>query len=161
METGDVVFVRGHGPIDKMVELFSGEFSHTAIFTSPNTIFEAQYGVLSHTVPFHYKDYCVVRLPFTKEEISKTNSIVKGLSGKKYNYREIPWILLQIIFGKHLIPNWVDPKEMICSEADVEFLEGIGFLKTDKSLEDITPTELFDHLLKIGGVVYYDTAGQQ
>jgi hypothetical protein len=55
----------------------------------------------------------------------------------------------------------VDPKEMICSEADVEFLEGIGFLKTDKSLEDITPTELFDHLLKIGGVVYYDTAGQQ
>jgi hypothetical protein len=143
MKAGDIVFVRGHGIIDKAIEFFDkGQFSHCAIAVSETEIVESQYGTRVKRVPMTYTDIEIVSFPLTPEQQQKViNNAMKHI-GQHYDILAIVWYVLT---GK-LSP--LRPNHEVCSELVTMVLTESGLWSGS---EVITPNGLYKKLKTLGG----------
>lgn len=143
---GDVVFIRGKGPISSIIRLFDrGEFSHVAIFVSDTEIIEAEYSTRVRIVEFDYEDYEIVPMNFTAEEALEIRNVAELLLGRWYDYFYVFVLWLRLAFGKTLGDKYVnDPKKMICSELVAYILIHQG--RGSEELLSYTPNELYSAL---------------
>lgn len=89
MQAGDIVFVRGHTPMSRLIRFFDrGEFSHVAIAVSKTHILEAQYGTRVRIVPFRFnlEDCEIVDLGLTTQQRWKIKDTCLWFVGKRYDY---------------------------------------------------------------------------
>jgi hypothetical protein len=158
-ESGDIIFIRGKGPLSRLITLFDGKFSHVCLAVTNKKIFEAQYLTKSSIVDFYYNETSdpslVLRLPLSSTQKIEVPELALQLTGKRYNYIEILIIMLKIIFGKKRIPNWYSPNAMICCESVAILLENLGFIKDRNELIDCDISDLEEELIKRGGKVVY------
>lgn len=146
---GDILFVRGHNPLSKLVEFFDGEFSHCAICCGGDSILETDFFTNSRIVLNHYDDYEIVRLPLTDKQRDKVTHLAVDMVGRHYDYIQILYYL-----GEHLLklnPKGIvnSPKNMICSELVVYLLlqlDVIDGVNLTNRLLDSTPNELYKFL---------------
>jgi hypothetical protein len=145
MKTGDIIFVRGHSPLSKIIRFFDkGRFSHVAIAVSETHIFEADWYTKAVIKPFHFDDFEIVDLEFTKEEME---IIVHGaiqLTGKWYDYWQIPWYIIKKLFNLKGKNRFNNPNMLICSEAVFDLLEKTNKIVSAKGLDiDVTPNQFY------------------
>jgi len=135
LEVGDIVFVRGHTALSKLVRLFDkGEFSHVAVAVSESHVIEAEWNTKSIITPFSHKDYEIIR--FDLSEVDKDRLIKKAiqLTGRWYDYPQ----MLGYMFHKET--QWGNPKKLICSEIAYELLFEVGIDVKDRN---IAPNQLY------------------
>lgn len=145
METGDVVFVRGHSFISRIIEYFDkGKFSHVAIFVSDNAIIEVEHNTKSRIVPFEYKDYEIINLELTNKQKEIIQELSFKLLGHKYDYRQMIGYLVRFFNKNYKIHN--SPKKYICSELVEIILQEVGYIPKDKKLRELSPNELYNYL---------------
>lgn len=150
MEVGDVVFVRGHTLLAKIIRLFDkGRFSHVCIAYSNDTVLETDFNKKVSINKFNYKDYEIVKLNLTEKQKEKLKIAVKHYLGDSYDYSQILYYVLRGIFGLHDSRWFNTPNEFICSELVYKVLTDIGYMNYDEKYKDITPNELYK-LLKTG-----------
>lgn len=137
MESGNLIFIRGHSVISNTVRLFDkGEFSHVAVAVSPTHIIEAKWNSKSIITPFTYEDYEVIDLNLTEEQKYRLIKRSIQLTGKRYDFPQ----LLRYIF-KGIKSG--SPKRLICSEIAYELLKVVGIDVQDRN---ISPNELYKYL---------------
>lgn len=133
METGDLIFVRGHSLISNIVRAVDkGEFSHVAMAVSPTHVIEAEWSTKSVITPVHYEDYEVVSLDLTEEQKDIIIKKAIQLTGRWYDYPQA----LGYLFSR----KWGSPKNLVCSEIVYLLLKEIGL---DLGNPDVTPNELY------------------
>ncbi|TCP19746.1 hypothetical protein EV207_1584 [Scopulibacillus darangshiensis] len=145
-QAGDLIFVRGHGPISRLIEWFDGEFSHVAIALSDQVILESQFFVNARIAQMSYEDIEVVDLRLNDED--RKAIIHKGLNmvGKYYDYGQLIWEGIMDILqlkGHNLLNS---PNRVICSEILVNLLLSIHWFDDPddiKYIKDTTPNELY------------------
>lgn len=138
MKSGDIIFVRGHSPISSAIKYFDrGEFSHVCMAVSSTHIIEAEYGMKSSIVPYHYKDVKIISLQLDSDKIEQLVKAAIELTGKRYDYIQI----LGYVFSE----KWGSPNKLICSELVYELLKVIGI---DAGSRFIEPNELYTLLCK-------------
>lgn len=142
MRAGDLVFVRGHSPLSRLILLFDkGKWSHCAVAVSDTEIIEAQYFTKVKISKLEkYTDYEVVPMFLSPEEQDKLIAIAKTLEGRWYDYKQIAYYVLRNIFKLDKEPFWNNPNALICSE-----LVFILFSAIDRIYGDayVTPNELY------------------
>jgi hypothetical protein len=156
MQTGDIIFVRGHNWISNAIKVFDkGQFSHVAIAVSSTHIFEAQGNTKTRIVKMNYKDYEIVRLPMTEKERQQVIAITNHMLNIDYDYMQIAGIVFNDLFGssRKIFNN---PRLLICSEAVDDILSQLNRKDFVSWNRDITPNELFEQLLKIPGAITAD-----
>lgn len=152
MQAGDIIFVGGNGPIDRLIRVFDhGPYNHVAIFVSDTEILEAQYNTKVHVIknPYHEPNYVtnVVSMKMTDEQVAKLNKLKDQYLGEGYDFGEIFLIFLRLEFGIRL-GQFNCPDEQICSELVARLLVGLGL--ADNKAIDLAPNELFKYLNKKG-----------
>ena len=138
MKPGDIVFVRGKGPISRIIRFYDkGDFSHVAIAVSRTHILEAQYYTKSRIYPFYFDDYEILRLDFTDEERQEVIKMGIQLCGKWYDYSQI--------LGYLLNKPRNNPNNLICSEMVATILSELGKLPASAVI-NLKPNELYNLL---------------
>lgn len=152
MELGDVIFVRGHNLISKIITFFDkGRFSHVGIAMSDNTILEIDVDKRANINPLRYDDYEIVSLNLTEEQKEKLKTVAKQYIGYEYDYSQLLYYVLRRFFKLHK-SGWLNtPNEFICSELVYKVLVDIGVLQYDERYKDITPNELYELLKGVKG----------
>jgi hypothetical protein len=144
-KTGDIVFVRGKSWISRTIKFFDrGEFSHVAVFISPEEIIEAEYSTTARIVPFEYPDYEIIKVNITFGQQERVKNIAKDLEGTRYDMFQIIRLFLKIVFGIKEVGKFNNLKQLACSElAGVLSMEmGYG----GEELINMTPNELYRYL---------------
>jgi hypothetical protein len=154
MQTGDIVFVRGHNWISNAIKIFDhGQFSHVAIAVSEHEIFEAHGNRKTQIVPMNYHDFEIIRLPMSDADREHVVNLAEGMLGIDYDYLQIAGILFNNLFGtsRKIFNN---PRLLICSEAVDDILSQLDLKEFVKWDRDITPNELFKQLSLIPGATW-------
>lgn len=152
MQCGDIIFVKGNSPLEKIIEYFDGDFSHCCIALSDQVILEAQYGTKSRITPFYFNDYEIVNLGLSDEQRQRVLEMGVNLVGHRYDLLEICSIFLRDAFDKNLKIN-NSPNNYICSELVEILLQEVGVVPNDKKLRDCTPNELYRYLKSLTEVI--------
>ncbi|MFC7392149.1 hypothetical protein [Scopulibacillus cellulosilyticus] len=145
-QAGDLIFVRGHGPISRLIEYFDGKFSHVAIALSSHVILESQMFVNVRVAQMDFDDYEVINLGLTDRQ--RDIIVHKGIDmvGKHYDYAQVIWQGVMDIFhlrGRNLLNS---PNKLICSEILINLLLAIHWFRDPKDIKNIkdkTPNELY------------------
>jgi len=147
IQVGDVIFIRGHTPIISwLIKLFDhGKFSHVCLFVSKTgEILEADIFMKSHIVPFKYKDYEVIRLNLTQEQINMIPTISLKYLNINYDYKLIFWYSIKDFFN--LKKPWNSPKSMICSEIVNLILYEIGAISEGIYMKVESPNRMYERM---------------
>lgn len=141
MQTGDLVFVRGHSLLSRLITLFDkGKWSHVAVAVSDTEIIEAAYFTKVRIRKMEYKDYEIAPMNLTFEEQKTIVELAKKLEGKWYDYKQILWYVLRNLFKVEKSPFWNNPNDLICSELVFILYSSIGKTYGDSF---VTPNELY------------------
>lgn len=155
MQIGSIIFIRGHSIFSDIIRYFDpGNFSHVAISVSPNGthVLESQRFINTRITPFYFDDYEVIDLGLTDQQKTKLVHLSIQMCGKNYDYLQLLKYALDD-FGINLKLN--NPNKFICSELISTVLYGIGKIKGDEWIRDLSPNELYQYLTsskKGGGV---------
>ncbi|QJT70396.1 hypothetical protein [Microcystis phage MaeS] len=141
MKAGDLVFVRGHSIISKLIRLFDeGKWTHVAIAVSETQIIEAQRFTRTKIVDMKYTDYEIVPMNLNPYEQGIITDSAKELEGTWYDYKLIAWLMLNELFRINKSPFWNNPNYLICSELVYLLYHQIG---RDYGDIYVTPNELY------------------
>lgn len=155
MQAGDIIFVRGHSPISRIIKLLDGEFSHVAIAVSDTHIFEAQRFTKSRITTLYFDDYEVLSLRLDKNNQERVRDLAKLMCGYKYDYWQVFGFLIEKLFGFDR-KNFMNSKDRyICSELIDIILFLLEIIPYNDYIGDLTPNELYRHLLTIESVDKY------
>lgn len=153
MKPGDLIFVKGKGPISELIEkIDGGPFSHVCMAMPFGTITESQYGVNTRDIPNPYSESEVVILDLglTDEERQELVNIHFKYLPYKYDLKQDIGILLHKIFSQlQTNKTWVNKNMLICSRYIVYMLNGIHYFRNKGYFYDptyLTPNPLFDTL---------------
>lgn len=149
MKSGDIIFVKGHGIIERLIEFFDkGRFSHVVIAVSDKDVLEAQYGTKSRVIPFYFESYEIVDLCLSELQRNRVKELSKELIGHKYDFIQVISYLIKDTFDrKFKVIN--NPNNYICSELVEVILQDIGVISNDKRLKNLTPNELYKYLITL------------
>ncbi|MFC9727554.1 MULTISPECIES: YiiX/YebB-like N1pC/P60 family cysteine hydrolase [Bacillus cereus group] len=155
MRQGDIVFLQGKSLISKAVRFFDkGTFSHVAIAMSETHILEADFDTRVSIVPLDKKQYNIIEvidLGLNQEERSRVVDMGTKVIGKKYDYMQIIWYILDKLLGLKGKNRLNNPNNYICSELVFVVLEEAGILeeltlKSGSRGIDMTPNQLYDFI---------------
>jgi hypothetical protein len=156
MNTGDLIFVRGKGPVSETIEIVDGgPFSHVCMAMPYNTITESQYIVNTRDIPNPYKEseITVVDLGLTDEERQALVNLHFKYLPYKYDLKQDIGILLHKLFNcLQTDKTWVNKNELICSRYMVYLLNDIDYFKNHAYFYDtsyLTPNSLYTVLAKL------------
>lgn len=147
MKTGDIVFVKGNGIVSRTIRLIDkGQFSHCAIIVKDNRVLEANVGIKSRIKYFDYKDYEILSINLSVDQINKLNSTCTTYIGRKYDYAQFIWLGLMDMIGLNIPRKSNDRKYLICSELVEDVLYDIGFIQKTEYLGNRSPNQLYKYL---------------
>lgn len=149
MRTGDLVFVRGHSFISKIILFFDKgpkQFTHVAMATSLDDITEAQRFQKTRIIPMKYKDYEVLSLHLTVDEQVACLEAIGELFGRKYDYKQIWWDIIHFFFHKKAVNPSNDAKRMVCTEYMARILVKAGIIQPFDGLYDMKPNQFYDYM---------------
>lgn len=156
MNIGDIIFVRGKGPVSELIEVVDGgPFSHVCMVMPYNTITESQYIVNTRDIPNPYKEseIVVVDLGLTDEERQALVNLHFKYLPCKYDLKQDIGILLHKLFSRlKTNKTWVNKNELICSRYMVRLLMEIDYFKNRDYFYDVmtlTPNPLSNVLTKL------------
>lgn len=145
MKAGDLVFVRGHSKMSKIIRYFDkGRFSHVAIAVSETEVFEAQYNKLSNVVPMEYKDFEVVPMNLSEKELKLFAEFVEYNTGKIYDYPGLIRMMFCLAFDYHGFDKFNNSKAVICSELAADYL--IIFDRSPDYVANLSPNQLYKYV---------------
>ncbi|MCY9737461.1 hypothetical protein M5X17_27550 [Paenibacillus alvei] len=152
-KTGDILFVRGHSLMSRIVKLTDGEYSHCAVaMNDDGHILEAQSFTKSRIVPIYFNDYDVVHLSLTEEQRHMVVDMGIRLTGIPYDYSQAIGYLIEKIFKFNKNHFLDSPDKLICSELVDLLLYLVGYI--EEYIGDKTPNQLHKYLVtKEGGNV--------
>lgn len=146
IQTGNLIFVRGHSPLSYLIRLFDGDFSHVCIALNDHVILESQYMVNVRVSEMNYSDYEVIDLKLTDEQKDKIIHLGLELVGKQYDYSQFLYEGAQELFNLKGKNKWNHPNKLICSEVLTYLLGHIGWFNNAEEiryLQEKTPNELY------------------
>jgi hypothetical protein len=143
-QLGDVIFVRGHSWISKLISLFDGEFSHVCFAVSDTHIIESQRFVKSRITKLKYDDYEIFRMNLSNKQCEILKSAIIHC-GVNYDYKQLIVIGLRKILGS-IIPRYNSKNKYICSELVELILTNVGEIPINESIGEKSPNELFYYL---------------
>lgn len=148
MRAGDIVFVRGHSIISRLVKWIDkgGEFSHVSVAVSESHIIEAEYSTRVTIRPFQYEDYEILDLGLSDLERVWIATLAKEEVGKWYDYGQVLWIILRRFFRMEGENRFNSPNNFICSELVNYLLYEIHKIPPGTNLTDCTPNQLYAYL---------------
>lgn len=155
MQTGDLIFVKGKGPIDRGIEYFDhGPFSHVAMMMPYNTITESQYLVNTRDIanPYKPEEIVVVDLGLTDDERETLIHEHFKYLQRKYDLKQIAGIFLHDVLGLNTNKTWINKNELICSRYMAVLLNEIDYFKKRAYFEDVsmfTPNSMFPVVNKL------------
>lgn len=148
MKAGDLIFVRGKGPVSSVIRWFDGgrEFTHVAMAVSSNFIIESQYLVNTRIVPLKatYDDYEIVPLHLSPKQRQDVIGEAHTLIGSHYDYSLIFWLAIKRLFNLKKGSPWNNAKRLICSELISRVLYNVGYIDDFELLHELTPNQLYD-----------------
>lgn len=135
MKAGDIVFVKGHSIVSKVVTAFDkGKYSHVAIAVSPTHICEAMWNSQVRIVPLEYTDYQIIHVPMSAGQQQLVVQSAIQHCGASYDFRTILSLMLK---GNVKDSN---ANAYICSELVISILEDAGRWE---GTEFMTPNQLY------------------
>lgn len=156
MNIGDIIFVRGKGPVSELIEVVDGgPFSHVCMVMPYNTITESQYIVNTRDIPNHYDEFeiTVLNLGLTDEERQELVNLHFKYLSYKYDLKQDIGILFHKLFScLQTNKTWVNRNELICSSYMVNLLLGINYFKNrgyHYEVNYLTPNSLYKLLNKL------------
>jgi hypothetical protein len=155
LQTGDILFIRGHSPISSLIKYFDGEYSHCAIVVSDcgTRILESQRFVKSRICSLKYTDLDFVSMNLNSQQKEKLREVAIRFCDFGYDYKKFIGYAIEKIF-KFKKSHYLDSNyHFLCSEL-IELVIGlIGAIPIDKNFGDKTPNELFEFLINNGNTV--------
>lgn len=155
MKPGDLLFVSGHSPLDKIIQwLDKGKWNHVAMIVSVDSdgfsILESQYGLNTVIRKCNYdpNDYEVVDIGLSDSQREQ----VLDLSCEAinhfldYDYKQILMQGWMDFLGLHGKNQWNSPTHPICSETMVYILHKLNYFIDEthiKNIQDSTPNTLY------------------
>lgn len=159
MKPGDLLFVSGHSPLDKIIQwLDKGKWNHVAMIVSVEndgfSLLEAQYGLntVIRKCIYSSHDCEVVDMGLSDQQREQVLSLsVEAIDYfLKYDYKQILMQGWMDFLGLHGKNNWNSPSHPICSELMIYILTKLNYFNNAqqiKNIQDSTPNSLY-RLLK-------------
>lgn len=145
MKAGDIIFIDG-GTLKSWLikKLLKSQFSHVALAVSETDIIEIDFLKKVQQKPNPYKNYCIGRVKgVNTEQLKEVVKFAESKIGVSYDYLQILGLFLETVFN---IRNYINQRNrLICSELIylAYYSQGID-LMPNKSIEDITPEDLYE-----------------
>lgn len=150
---GDVIFVKGTGPVSRLIQrVTGGKWSHCAIFLDNNILLETEWTTKCRLISVDETDYLtkehdIIHVELTEEQLRLLQVVTYMSLGKKYDY----WLIVKLFFKSIL--GWKIDKysteSLVCSELIGYVLLSLGvFTYGEAFIANTSPTELYDILSK-------------
>ena len=149
---GDIIFIRTKSPISWLIrKLTKSKYSHVAILMSDsgNFLIESDFLKPVKIRKNNYTQFEIVHLNITNEERLKLVSFLVDQTNRKYDYKRIAGIVLNILGLSDNKNLWNDYNKDICSELMVRGLTVLHSEGIPKEIVNaITPADIANILLK-------------
>ncbi|HLN63765.1 MAG TPA: hypothetical protein VK464_19770 [Symbiobacteriaceae bacterium] len=143
MEPGDIMLVRGHSPISRLIQWITrSPYSHAALVANESIIIEADWGIRLRAVRNPYRDYDLYTADPTETQRRTIVAYGRGRIGYGYDLWRLLALALRELFHLRL-PFLNAGDRLVCSELiDLAYREAGIDLRPDQPDGYVTPRDL-------------------